>query len=84
MAQPVPERSQRQVAEERAAAEVSDVLLNLDHALDRARRAHKRVGKDGVDVNAELALGDLVKELRRLRKRFTQDTLYAGDAQRML
>ncbi|MGI8901993.1 MAG: hypothetical protein ACR2HA_13910 [Nocardioides sp.] len=25
------------------------------HALARARKAHKSVGKDGVDVNAELA-----------------------------
>jgi len=39
----------------------------------------KIVRKDGVDTNAELALNDLIKDLERLRKRFTQDTYYAID-----
>lgn len=79
MSQPASERSDEQVARERAAAEVSDVLLNIEHALARARKAQSAVAKDGVDVNAELALGDAVKDLARLRKRLTQDTYFASD-----
>ena len=79
MSQPASERSDEQVARERAAAEVSDVLLNLEHALARAKKAKSVVAKDGVDVNAELALGDTVKDLERLRKRLTQDTYFASD-----
>lgn len=73
------ERSEQQIRSERAATQVSDTLLTLEHALERARRGYKVVAKDGVDVNAELALADLIKELERLRKRFTQDTYYAID-----
>jgi hypothetical protein len=77
MSQPGYQRSEEQVLRERAAEAVSDVLLNLEHTVDCARRGVKVVARDGVDVNAELALNDLIKELTRLRKRFTQDTLYA-------
>lgn len=80
MSQPGYERSDQQVLEERAASAVSDTLLTLEHALDMARRGYKVVSKDGVDINAELALADLIKELDRLRKRFTQDTYYAVDS----
>lgn len=79
MSQPAEQRSSEQVARERAAAQVSDVLLNIEHALDRAKRARTVVAKDAVDVNAELALGDAVKELERIRKRLTQDTYFASD-----
>jgi len=80
MSQPASERSSEQVARERAAAEVSDVLLNIEHALSRAKKAHKTVAKDGADINAELALGDAVKDLEKVRKRLTQDTYFASDA----
>jgi hypothetical protein len=80
MSQPAYDRSDDEVARERAASHVSDVLVNLEWTLEAARKGHKVVAKDGVDVNAELALADLVKELDKLRKRFTQDTLYAADA----
>lgn len=79
MSQPASERNSDQVARERAAAEVSDVLLNIEHALSRAKKAHKTIGKDAVDINAELALADTVKELERIRKRLTQDTYFASD-----
>ena len=80
MSQPASDRSDERVARERAAAEVSDVLLNLEHALARARKAKSVVAKDDVDANAEHALGDAVKDLERLRKRLTQDTYFASDA----
>ena len=79
MSQPAYDRNDDQVVRERAATHVSDVLVNLEWALEAARKGHKAVAKDGVDVNAELALADLVKDLERLRKRFTQDTFYAAD-----
>jgi hypothetical protein len=80
MSQPAAEQGDDQIARERAATQVSDVLLNLEHTLARARKGHKIVAKDGVDVNAELALTDLIRELDKLRKRFTQDTYYASDS----
>jgi hypothetical protein len=78
------ERSEAQVMDERAMGEVSAVLLNLDHALTRAKKARKTVAKDDVDRNALLALDDLVADLTRVRKRFVQDTYYAGDSVRLL
>jgi hypothetical protein len=79
MSQPGFERSDDPVLRERAASLVSDVLMNLDWTIETARKGHKAVSKDGADVNAELALAELVKDLDRLRKRFTQDTYYASD-----
>lgn len=74
-----PRRSEAEIAAERAAGEVSDVLLTIEFALDRARRGKRAVDKDGVDVNASLALADAVKDLERLRKRLMQDTYFAVD-----
>ena len=79
MSQPGYERSDEQVRAERAATQVSDVLLNLEYTLEAARKGRKIIEKDGVDVNAALALGDLIKDLERLRKRLTQDTYYSVD-----
>lgn len=77
-------RSDVDVALERAKGEVSDVLLTVEHALDRAKRARKVVLKDGADRNAELALGDAIQSLGKLRKRLLQDTYFAGDNIRLL
>lgn len=77
-------RTAEQVVQERAMGEVSDVLLNLDHALARAKKARRIVTKDGADRNAALALGDLIAQLEKLRKRFMQDTYFAGDNVRLL
>ena len=77
-------RTTEQVALERAKGEVSDVLLLIEHALDRAKRSHKVVKKDNADSNAELALGVVVADLDKLRKRLMQDTYFAGDTLRLL
>jgi hypothetical protein len=79
MSRPGYDRSDEQVRQERASGVVSDVLLNLEQTLEAARRGRKLVEKDGAGVNAQLALADLIKDLERLRKRFTQDTYYAVD-----
>ncbi|HEY5178635.1 MAG TPA: hypothetical protein VIJ07_02470 [Dermatophilaceae bacterium] len=84
--EPMPDavRTDKEIALERAKAEVSDVLLNIEHALDRAKRARKNVAKDGVDSNAELALAEAAAGLERLRKRLFQDTYFAGDNLRLM
>jgi len=64
--------------------EASDVMLNLEHTLARARKGLKTVTKDGADRNAELALADIIKDLERLRKRLLQDTYFAGDNIRLM
>lgn len=77
-------RTQDQVNHERAMGEVSDVLLNREHTLNRTRKALKVVTKAGTDTNAELALAAAVKDLERLRKRLMQDTYFAGDTLRLI
>lgn len=79
MSQPAAEHQGDRVARERAAAEVSDVLLNIEWALTRAKKARTLVDKDGVDVNASLALAEAIRDLERVRKRLTQDTYFAAD-----
>ncbi len=84
MAHPEPSaRSAEQVAEERAMAEVSDVLLNLEHTLARARKARKRLGSGVEGHNARLALDDAVKVLEVARKRLQQDAYFGGDELRL-
>jgi hypothetical protein len=79
MSQPADERSTEQVAQERAMGQVSDVLLTIEHALDTAKKGKKVVDKDGVHLNASLALADAVRDLERIRKRLMQDTYFATD-----
>lgn len=77
-------RSAEQAAHEGALGEISDVLLNLEHTLARAKKALVRVRKSGGDHNIELALTELIADLERNHKRFMQDTYYAGDSLRLL
>lgn len=78
------DRSAAEVARERALAEISDVLLNLEHTLARAKKAQQRVRKSGGDHNVELALAELIADLERNHKRFMHDTYYAGDTLRLI
>ena len=78
------QRSQQQADHERVMGEVSDVLLNLEHSLERARKALRIVSKSGSEPNVELALAQAVKDLDRLRKRLMQDTYFSGDALRLM
>ncbi len=84
MTEPAPQQGADPLAFERAAGQVSDVLLNLEHTLARAKKAHKIVLKDGVDSNVKLALAEAIKDLERVRKRLQQDTYFAGDSLRLL
>ena len=64
-------------AREQAMGEVSDVLTNLDYALERARMARERIRKSGAHPNAEAATKDLVDALQAERKRFVQQTYFS-------
>ena len=77
-------RTPEQVAMERSAQKVSDVLLNLEHSIVAAKKALKVVEKDGVDTNAQHALKELIPQLERSRKRLQQDTYFAGDNLRLI
>lgn len=77
-------RTPEQVAMERAAQKVSDVLLNLEHSIAAAKKGLKVVEKDGVDSNAQHALKELIPQLERARKRLQQDTYFAGDNLRLV
>lgn len=72
------------MAHETALGEISDVLLNLEHTLTRAKKALIRVRKSGGDNNIELALTELIADLERTHKRMMQDTYYAGDSLRLI
>lgn len=73
-----------QVTRERAMGEVSDTMLCIEQAIDRAKRALKTTAKVGGDTNIELALNVALTELQRTRKRLMQDTYFSGDALRLL
>jgi hypothetical protein len=84
VSEPVQQRSAERAALESAAGHVSDVLLNLEHTLARAKKARKLIAKDGIDTNALLALDQAIVELERVRKRLQQDTYFAGDSLRLI
>lgn len=77
-------RAKAQVAHERAMSEVSDVLVNVEHALARAKKAKKRLGSSTEENNAQLALGDAIKSLERVRTRLQKDTYFTGDELRLV
>ncbi|MEO7349230.1 MAG: hypothetical protein ABIW32_05145 [Terrimesophilobacter sp.] len=78
------ERSPQQIVHENALGEISDVLLNLEHTIARAKKALVRVQKAGGDTNVELALTEALVDLQRTHKRLMQDTYYAGDSVRLI
>lgn len=78
------ERSAEQVAHERAMGEVSDTLLCIEHAIERAKRGLKASAKNDGDINVDLALKAALNDLQRTRKRLMQDTYFSGDALRLL
>jgi len=76
--------SPEEKAREMALGEVSDVLLNLEHSLARARKALARVRKHAKEPNIELALIAAIADIEKTRKRLMQDTYYAGDSLRLI
>jgi hypothetical protein len=64
--------------------QVSDTMLCVEQAIDRAKRGIKNTEKAGGDVNVELALNAALADLQRIRNRLMQDTYFAGDALRLM
>lgn len=79
-----PPRTPEQVRHEDASAHLSDVMLNVEHALARARKARKAVAKSGNEENIELALADCVTELEKVRRRLMQDGYFGSDTIRLV
>lgn len=65
-------------------AEVSDVLLNLEHTISRARKARRKLGGAASQHNVSLALDDALKALESVRKRLQKDTYFSGDELRLI
>lgn len=77
-------RSMEQATHEQAMTDVSDVLLNLEHTIARAKKAAKRMGDAPEEHNAKLAISDALIALETARKRLQKDTYYAGGDLRLL
>lgn len=77
-------RTPSQAAHERAMGEVSDVLLNVEHALARTRKAVKRLGDSPEENNARLALADAQAALEHTRTRLQRDGYFSTDALRLV
>lgn len=77
-------RSPEEIAREAALAEVSDVLLNLEHTIARAKKGIATARKSGSATNAELSLTDALADLERVHKRLMRDTYYAADSLRLI
>lgn len=77
-------RAASQAAHERAMSEVADVLVNVEHALARARKAKKRLRTSAEENNAQLALGDAIKSLENVRSRLQKDAYFSGDELRLV
>ncbi len=77
-------RAQTQVDHERAMNEVSDVLLNIEHTIARAKKAKKRLGDAPEEHNAQLALADTLAVLEKARARLQKDTYFGGNELRLV
>lgn len=77
-------RSNEEAAHEVVMNGVSDVLLNIEHALSRAKKVRAQAAKHDEEVNARLALDDAIEQLDKTRKRLMQDAYYRQEALRLL
>jgi DNA-directed RNA polymerase subunit L len=78
------ERSDEDAAHELVMNGVSDVLLNIEHALSRAKKVRVQASKHDEEVNAKLALEEAITSLEKTRKRLMQDAYYRQEALRLL
>ncbi len=65
-------------------SEVADVLVNLEHAIVRAKKAAKRLEDTPQEHNAKLALADAQATLESARSRLQKDTYFAGNELRLV
>lgn len=81
---PGAERSDEEAAHELVMNGVSDVLLNIEHALSRAKKVRAQASKYPVEGNAKLALDEAIDSLDKTRKRLMKDAYYRQEALRLL
>ena len=85
MSQPAHDlRSAEQVAHERARIEFAGVLVNVEHAIARAKKAAKRLGDAPEEHNSRLALADAQVSLEKVRTRLRKDSYFAGNELRLV
>lgn len=77
-------RSDANAVHEAVMGDVSDVLLNIEHALTRAKKARSAAAKHDEEINSKLALDDAIVSLEKTRKRLMQDAYYRQDALRLI
>lgn len=78
------QRSPEEAAHELVMNGVSDVLLNIEHAVSRAKKIRAQASKLPEEGNAKLALDDAIVSLEKTRKRLMQDAYYRQEALRLL
>ncbi|MHA7297723.1 hypothetical protein [Pseudarthrobacter sp. MDT3-1] len=78
------QRSAEEAAHELIMNGVSDVLLNIEHAVSRAKKVRAQASKHAEEGNAKLALDDAIASLEKTRKRLMQDAYYRQEALRLL
>jgi len=64
--------------------EVADVLLNVEHAIARAKKAAKRLGDSAEEHNAKLALSQALERLEAARRGLQRDAYFAGAELRLI
>lgn len=77
-------RTDAEAAHEQVMKDVSDVLLNLEHTISRAKKARQKAMKFDEERNAKLALDDAIVVLEKTRKRLMQDAYYRQEALRLI
>ncbi len=78
------QRTTSEAAHEQVMNGVSDVLLNIEHALSRARKIRTEAAKHDEEINAKLALDEAITALDKTRKRLMQNAYYRQEALRLL
>lgn len=77
-------RMESDAIHETVMGDVSDVLLNIEHALSRAKKARNVAAKHDEEINSKLALDEAITSLEKTRKRLMQDAYYRQDALRLI
>lgn len=77
-------RTASEATHEQVMKDVSDVLLNLEHTISRAKKARAKATKFDEERNAKLALDDAIVVLEKTRKRLMQDAYYRQEALRLI
>ncbi|BCT78276.1 hypothetical protein SCMU_41180 [Sinomonas cyclohexanicum] len=84
MAQSPAERSPEEAAHEAVMNGVSNVLLNIEHAVTLAKKTRTQAAKSDGERNTMLALDDAIVALQATRKRLMQDAYYRQTELRLL